>query len=254
MKLHKISGYIQTIYLVEYPHGLLLLDGCSRADITTLAHFIIHKLGRSFSDLTTVVVTHMHPDHAGAANQLRKLTQCTVASANVSGQWYSGIDGFLMHLTDMALTQWVAKRKAKPRKNIWYSRKLTADVALNDGDTIPHFPDWQALFTQGHTDRDLSLYHRAENCVYIADLLVKVKGKATFPYPIFYPNRYKASLNRIKHLQVNKILLAHGNDIQLSDEEFEQIIAQSPSIPMTHWRSTKAKLKKVLFGVSRLKS
>ncbi|MAO29492.1 MAG: Zn-dependent hydrolase, partial [Alteromonas sp.] len=32
MRLHTLSGYIQHIYLAEHDDGLLLLDGCSRAD------------------------------------------------------------------------------------------------------------------------------------------------------------------------------------------------------------------------------
>lgn len=65
MQLHTIKGYIQDIYLVEYPDKLLLLDGACRADIPHLKAFIEIELMRDFADLHTVVVTHMHPDHAG---------------------------------------------------------------------------------------------------------------------------------------------------------------------------------------------
>lgn len=53
------------MYLAEYPDKLMLLDGASRADIPHLKDFIEHQLNRSFTDLKMVVVTHMHPDHAG---------------------------------------------------------------------------------------------------------------------------------------------------------------------------------------------
>lgn len=76
MHIHTIQGYIQTIYLAEYPDKLLLLDGASRADITYLCQFIEQQLARPLSDLKVVVVTHMHPDHAGAAHRLRALTGC----------------------------------------------------------------------------------------------------------------------------------------------------------------------------------
>lgn len=83
MKLHKLDGYIQTIYLVEYNDKLLLLDGCSRADIPVLKRFITNTLQRPFHDLNLVIVTHMHPDHAGAAHKLRTLTGCKIAAADV---------------------------------------------------------------------------------------------------------------------------------------------------------------------------
>jgi len=248
MILHKIQGYIQTIYLIEYSHGLLLLDGCSRPDVSVIEAFISTKLKRPFRDLKVVMVTHMHPDHAGAAHKLRKLSGCKVISANVSGNWYSGFDGFLMHLTDMALADWVAKRMKRKRQFNWYSRKLTSDLVLNDGDLIPEFEEWQVLFTQGHTDRCLSLHHLPSKRVYIADLLVFVKDKVTSPYPIFYPKRYRNSLEKIKSLQANSIILAHGGEMTLADEEFDRVIKQAPIQPITHWRSVKSKFKKAFFG------
>lgn len=251
MKLHKIPGYIQVIYLVEYPDKLMLLDGCSRADVGTVKRYIETHLGRPFSDLKVTVVTHMHPDHAGAAHKLREITGCQVVSANVSGHWYKGIDGKLMHLTDIMLASWVAGRLNKPRKLIWYSSKLKPDYKLNDGETIPGFEDWQVLFTQGHTDRDLTLYHQATSYAYVADLMVSVKGKFIPPYPVFYPNRYKQSIKKLKALAVERTLLAHGGEVELTDADFEYLLANAPDKPTTHWRSVKNKLVKSLgFGIN----
>ncbi|NQY48766.1 MAG: MBL fold metallo-hydrolase [Colwellia sp.] len=243
MKLHHLDGHIQTILLAEYPDKLLLLDGCCRSDIPVLKHFITQKLQRPFNDLTLIVVTHMHPDHAGAANTLRKITGCKIATANVAGQWYSGLEGRLMHLTDILLAKWVAKRMKKPSKKTWYSSQLIADYKLNDGEPLPGFSDWVSLATQGHTDRDLSLHHLASNKVYVADLMVKVKNKFIPPFPIFYPNRYRASLHKIIALKADSIILAHGGEVRLSEHDYQHILALAPKIPRTHWRSVKAKLK-----------
>lgn len=243
MKLHHLDGHIQTILLAEYPDRLLLLDGCCRSDISLLKNFIINSLQRPFSDLTLVVVTHMHPDHAGAANKLRKITGCKVATANVNGQWYSGLDGRLMHLTDMFLTKWVAKRMKRPHGKIWYSSQLIADYKLDDGEALPGFPEWIALSTQGHTDRDLSLHHLPSNKVYVADLMVKVRNKFIPPFPIFYPNRYRTSLHKIITLKPDSIILAHGGEVKLSDDDFQRLLQLAPKVPRTHWRSVKEKLR-----------
>ncbi|MFT4925490.1 MAG: glyoxylase-like metal-dependent hydrolase (beta-lactamase superfamily II) [Phenylobacterium sp.] len=243
MKLHHIGGYIQSIYLAEYPDKLLLLDGCCRADIATLEHFITRELKRPFSDLSLVVVTHMHPDHAGAAHKLRQLTGCKIAAANVDGHWYSGLDGRLMHLTDMALTWWVAGRKGKQRKNIWYGAKLKPDYKLDDQQTLPGFDEWSALAMQGHTDRDISLYHTPSRRIYVADLIVTVKGQFSPPFPLFYPARYRASLEKLKALQPASVMLAHGGEVQLSQVQCQQVIARAPTEPQTHWRSVKAKVR-----------
>lgn len=246
MRLHKLEGYIQSIYLAEYQDKLLLLDGCSRADIHQIKHFIVGKLHRPFSDLKLVVVTHMHPDHAGAANTLRDLTGCKIAAANVPGQWYAGIDGRLMHFTDMLLAKWVAKRMRKPRRNIWYSCRLEPDYRLDDGEPLPGFPEWMAVFTQGHTDRDLSLHHLPTNCIYVADLMVKVKGRFIPPFPVFYPNRYRNSIKKVIDLAPSSIILAHGGEVYPSEQEFQHLLDRAPTVPMTHWRSVKAKFRKAI--------
>jgi len=244
IKLHTLNGYIQTILLAEYSDKLLLLDGCSRADVSLISRFITETLKRPLTDLTLVVVTHMHPDHAGAAHKLRLLTGCKIASANVSGQWYSGFDGKLMHITDILLTRWVANKKQQKQRWLWYSSTLQTDYKLNDGDPLPGFDDWRALATQGHTDRDLSLQHLPSNRIYIADLIVSTRKGFIPPFPVFYPNRYRQSLLKIAELNANSLILAHGGEVRITEQNFKQVLALAPTEPVTHWRSIKTKLKR----------
>ena len=166
MKLHHLQGYIQSIYLVEYPDRLMLLDGCTRADVDTLRHFITQELKRPFSDLKVVMVTHMHPDHAGAAHQLRKLIGCKVISSDAEHSWYKGVSGWMMYLTDLALARWVAKRLGRERKSMWYAKTLKPDIKLIDKQTIPGFDEWCVFETPGHTDRDLSIMHMPSCLLY----------------------------------------------------------------------------------------
>jgi len=245
IKLHQLDGYIQTILLAEYSDKLLLLDGCSRADVSLLKHYITDTLKRPLTDLHLVVVTHMHPDHAGAAHKLRKISGCKIASANVAGQWYRGFEGKMMHITDILLTRWVANKTQQKQRWLWYSSKLSPDILLNDGDFLPGFEDWQALATQGHTDRDLSLHHLPSNRVYIADLIVTTRKGFIPPFPVFYPERYRNSVNKIANLNAESIILAHGGEVKLTAQHFKQVLAKAPTKPMTHWRVVKAKLKQV---------
>ncbi|KLV06927.1 Zn-dependent hydrolase [Photobacterium aquae] len=245
LALHQIQGYIQTIYLAEYQHGLLLLDSGCYADVPTICNFIETQLKRPVHDLKLTVVTHMHPDHAGGAAKLRQVTGCSIAMCRIKKHWYQGIDGKLMFLTDILLAKWVAKRLKRPTKRLLFSPWLKADFLLDDNEYLPYFPDWKVLFTQGHTDRDLSLYHLPLNRIYVADLMVKVKEHYIPPYPIFHPNRYRASLERIFHLAPSSLLLAHGGEIRPSQSIQTHILTLIPHKPITHWHSVKSKLFKV---------
>ncbi|RXJ73734.1 Zn-dependent hydrolase [Veronia nyctiphanis] len=236
MALHKLDGYIQSIFLAEHTDGFMLLDGCSRPDVSLVISFIEQTLGRKKEDLKLVVVTHMHPDHAGGANLFRKLTGCKLAAANVSGQWYGGVSGTIMHWTDIALAQYVAKRKERPFSRIWYARTLSPDIKLEDGEKIPGFKEWTAHFTQGHTDRDLSLHHISSDRIYIADLIVKVKDKYFPPVPVSYPNRYKRSLEKLRQLGPKEVILAHGAETPIEMIDFDYLLQRAPNEPLTQWK------------------
>lgn len=246
MVIHHLHGYVQSIYLIEYTNGLLLLDGCCRADVEYISDFITATLKRPIADLKTIIVTHMHPDHAGAAVALRNLSGCIIASADKPAHWYRGFQGKLMHLTDLMLTAWVASRLGKPRKNLWYSSKLDVDVKLNDGDPVPNFDEWFVMDTPGHTDRDLSVVHRNSHRIYVADLIVKVKKRYISPFPVFHPNQYRASIDRVIAEKFNHILLAHGGEVELDEGHYKALIDSAPRTPKTPWRATKAKIKQML--------
>jgi glyoxylase-like metal-dependent hydrolase (beta-lactamase superfamily II) len=246
LKVHQLQGHIQSIYLVEYPNKLLLLDGCCRADISMLKQFITGDLSRPLSDLKLIVVTHMHPDHAGAAHKLRKITGCKIASANMPTQWYKGLSGRFMHLVDIALAIWVASRMGKARKNLWYSPHLKIDYALADQDTLPGFDEWCVLLTTGHTDRDLSVLHLASKRIYVADLLVKVKDRFIPPIPVNYPKQYRDSILNVQALRPASVMLAHGGEVALSERDFDHVLTVAPRKPFTVWTPAKNKFKRLL--------
>ena len=246
MKVHQLQGHIQSIYLVEYPQKLLLLDGCCRADISMLEQFITGELSRAFSDLKLLVVTHMHPDHAGAAHKLRKITGCKIASANMSTQWYIGLHGRFMHLVDIALAAWVASRMGKAKRNLWYPPHLKTDYALFDQDSLPGFDDWCVLATPGHTDRDLSVLHLPSKRIYIGDLLVKVKDRFIPPIPVNYPEQYRASILKVQALRPASLMLAHGREVMLTEANYAHVLTVAPRKPFTIWTPAKNKLQRLL--------
>ena len=245
MKIHELSGYIEVIYLVEYDHGLLLLDGCCRADIDLIQQFITQDLGRPITDLKTVVVTHMHPDHAGGAHLLRKLTGCRLVSADKDFPWYRGINGILMHWLDVLLTWYVARKMKKPLKWVWYSRVLKPDVKIRDGERVPEFEDWQILETPGHTDRCLSLWHKPSHRIYIADVMIKLRNRFISPFPLFHPNKYKATIERIESMNADGLLLAHGGQVHPNEIDFKDFLSRTPNSPRTPLRATLFKFKQL---------
>ena len=90
MKIHEINGYIQSIYLAEYKDKLLLLDGCCRSDVAVVVDYIENTLNKPLTQLKLVVVTHLHPDHAGGAMVFRNRYKIPICSWDVGRPWYRG--------------------------------------------------------------------------------------------------------------------------------------------------------------------
>ncbi|PKH81474.1 MBL fold metallo-hydrolase [Psychrobacter sp. 4Bb] len=229
----RLEGYIQSSYLAVYPDKIMLLDGCCRADVPMVLDYIKTTLKRPVTDLKVVVVTHMHPDHAGGAHKFREETGCLIVSADKKKQWYSGIGGRTMHFVDIHLGYYVARRQGRPFKNLYYSASLKLDITVTDGEIVPHFDEWQVLETPGHTDRDLSLFHLPSREVYTADLIIKLRHKFVAPFPVYYPKAYVQSLKKIRALQPSMVMMAHGRELAMSEAEFDEFIAHAPKHPRT---------------------
>ncbi|MED6317568.1 MBL fold metallo-hydrolase [Psychrobacter sp. KCTC 72983] len=229
----RLEGYIQSSYLAVYPDKIMLLDGCCRADVPMVLGYIKDTLNRPITDLKVVVVTHMHPDHAGGARKFRQETGCRIISADKKSQWYGGIGGRAMHFVDMNLAYYVARRQGRPFKSLYYSASLKPDITVTDGDFVPEFDEWQVLETPGHTDRDLSLFHLPSRQVYTADLIIKLRHKFVAPFPVYDPKAYKQSLKKIRDLKPSMVMMAHGRERAMSEVEFDAFIAQAPKYPRT---------------------
>lgn len=226
-----IKGYIQTTYLAVYPNKLLLLDAGCRADVDTILSYITDTLQRPIQQLKTVVVTHMHPDHAGGAALLRKKTGCQIVMSAKAATWYKGVRGRKQHLNDLALTYYVANRRGKPLINQWYNPMLTADVIAKEGNQVVGFEDWVMLHTPGHTSCDLSLWHPDTKQAYTGDLILKINNKLVSPLVVNFPELHKASLAKVRDLQLDSLVLAHGGIIAIHKADFDDLIAKAPDQP-----------------------
>ncbi|MET1218815.1 MAG: MBL fold metallo-hydrolase [Glaciecola sp.] len=243
MNIHLIQGYIQNTFLVEYEHGCLLLDGASRQDYHLIKQFFAETLRRPFTDLKVVIVTHMHPDHAGCAHKLRQATGCKIVSGQFERQWYAGFGGRLQHIIDLSLGYWVAGRLGRGRQFIYYPPHVYPDIKLADGEPIPGFEDWKVLYTPGHTTLDISVVNETERVLYAADLIVWVRKAPAPPYPVHLPQAYKDSLERIKAYVGFDILLAHVKRQPLTASMLEAVLAKAPDLPKTTWETVKSKAR-----------
>ncbi len=218
-KLHFLGGAIEVLFFAEYDDKILMLDGGSRPDVPVIENFITGKLGRKISDLKLVVVSHMHPDHAGAAYFLRKKYGIPIAAHPEADLWYEKFCGALQQRLDIFLASYVAKKRLKKNLQFLFPKKINPDFILQDNQPLPFFPDWKVIYAPGHTSHQIVLYHPQEKILYAADVLIKLKDGFKLPFPTELKLFAKNTLLKLSKLPVKKLLLAHGGIITPQDSE-----------------------------------
>lgn len=249
MEIYVIDGYIQSIFLVEYPDRLLLLDSGCRCDVDSVVDYITIKLNRPISDLKLVLVTHMHPDHAGGAARFQKKYGIPVASLDMERQWYAGPKGSFQHVLDIFLAYWVGHRKKRPLRWLWYPKNLKPDFVIKDGQTIKDFEEWQLILNPGHTDRDFSLYHKLTDSAYLGDVVIKIAKGFLPPVPVNDLDTYRQSIDLISNLKLKRVFLAHGGICSVADEDYlavSKAAADTPSDRDIAFSIIKGFVKKLL--------
>ena len=234
MKIHPIKGYINTLYIAEYEHGLLLMDGASPADIDLIEYFCKFTLKRPVSDIRLAVVTHMHPDHSGCAPILRKKYGTMIAAYKNIDKWYSGPSGWVQHKLDCLMAQLVAFRQKTKIRRIFSRRITKPDYLLDDMAPLPFFPDWTGIYTPGHTSHDLAIYNRKKKILYCGDSIVEVKGKFNLPLPVIFKNSMRDSYRKLGALESDTIIPAHGNIIHTAEcgklfNDMERLLETPPN-------------------------
>jgi glyoxylase-like metal-dependent hydrolase (beta-lactamase superfamily II) len=234
-KIHSIDGYLSRIFLVEYPHGLLLLDGCSICDVKRIEAFCTQNLKRDPTDIKLVVVSHAHPDHAGGVRTLREKYGVRIAGHPLLPRWYAGFTGWLQYRFDLAMMHnLVAKKIHRKFEPTAFSRVVRPDFFVDEGDLLPIFPDWRVLHVPGHTRHDISLYHEKTDVLYASDLIVDMNGGHNIPLPVVFPEMMRRSYEKVAGLNASTILLPHGRTIRSQNSaqvfvDMKRLLDDSPT-------------------------
>lgn len=237
-KLHTLSGYVSNIYMAEYDHGILLMDGLAVSDAARVEDYCA-KIGRRAEDIKLIVVCHMHPDHSGAATVLRTRYGIPVAAHPAVDRWYSGLTGYLQYKMDLMFTQIYALGRKVPTEDVASSRQIKPDYRLKEGEALPFFPDWSVIYTPGHTRHDISLYNQGSRLMYASDCLVNFNGKSMLPMPLPFRSLMRCTYAKLSSMDIESLLIAHGDAFYFKDSMifFQSLldIMDRPLHPVPKW-------------------
>ena len=190
--------------------GLTLIDSGYPKDAEALADGI-RSIGRDPSDLTSILITHAHPDHLGSAKQLSGGTtpiSLHPADADIAR---AGVYRLTMKPGPGILNGVLFKlfMKDKPAE----FPAFEPDVDLQDGDIIDIAGGIEVVHTPGHTAGHVALlWKRDRGLLFVGDAAGNLMG---LNYMIGYDDVAvgKASLAKLADLDFEAAVFGHGKPI-----------------------------------------
>lgn len=169
------------VYVLESNAGLFLVDaGWSAEESWVALTDGLASVGAAISDVTGVLVTHLHPDHYGLASRIHEASGACVGmhpadAIRLKGRYGEGAEAaadavFEGFRRAGATTEEVNAQRAENLRFLAKIPYLEPDVLLDDGDR-PDIPGWDlvSLWTPGHSPGHLTFYEQTRRLMFAGD-------------------------------------------------------------------------------------
>ena len=210
-----------SLYLVRVDDGHLLIDcGMDTPQSFAALEGAIHEIGITWSDIRTIVLTHMHPDHIGLSHRVRTLSGAPVLMHETEAQHLGSLEdeGRRLPYLHAAYTRGgvPAEMQSKMDQHFAFLRENLHNVApdrlLRDGEQIASaIGPLEVICTPGHSPGHICLYAAERKVLFSGDHILN----GITPNISWHPGTdalgdYLASLERVGRLEVEHIFPAHG--------------------------------------------
>lgn len=127
-------------------------------------------MGKALSDVTRIVLTHAHGDHAGSAAQLSKLTGAGVAISEIDAPFAR--QGVAPRRDPATLGGRLITKMSKPGKD--YPAVIIGEQ-FADGDVLPVAGGLRIVHTPGHTPGHVAMLHQDSGTLITGDSIWNVR-------------------------------------------------------------------------------
>lgn len=206
--------------VAERPDATLTVvdPGWDSPDALDALEGFLRTNGRAVSDITHVIATHDHIDHAGLAEQIRRQSGALVAH-HADKQQDGGPASWVVPADETAVQGWGVDAAAhallvkqivrSPRRR----QHVTADVLLQDGDRTPGSENWTVMHTPGHTAGHICLIDETRRIVFTGDHVLPMMFPGLGLSEGFTDNpvkQYLHSLDRLAPYASFHVVPGHG--------------------------------------------
>lgn len=179
------------------------------------AHIIdfVHSLGRSAAEISLIIITHNHFDHAGGLGELRKLTKAKVAA----------------HQADIANAEGrLPSQRLVPRllrippfsalRSVFSVKSSEGDIQLAGDEVLGPLGGLKVVHTPGHTPGSISLFSPQNKLLIVGDALNK-RGKTLWLPPKIASTDMTQAIDSVKVMaQLDFDILCFGHGRPLTED------------------------------------
>jgi glyoxylase-like metal-dependent hydrolase (beta-lactamase superfamily II) len=189
--VHVIETHANCALLVD--DRLILVDTGTDGSAKDVLDYL-DRIRRKPTDISTIIITHTHPDHVGGLAVIREKSGAKVAA----------------HRTE---ADYISRKKPYPGPpGIQRHKPVDIDILLEDKQ---RFEEMLVLHTPGHTPGSISLLDERRRLLIAGDACQTEEGTIG-PMDDNYnidPGMHRESIKRLAQLEFEAIIVGHGRAI-----------------------------------------
>ena len=202
-------SYFTCSYIVTTGSSIVLVDAGMKSDGSDV-FYALDQLGRDRRDITTLLITHWHNDHAAGAAEIVEASGAKVVCTEAEAPYLrrdtaaTGIAGWIAD----AVPEVGPFVLVKGLLGNAPMRAAPTDVLVADGDVVQGF---EVIATPGHTDGHAAYYYAPDDALFAGDALALVDGQLRYMARRVTPDMVAARASMAKLLERDCALMCPGH-------------------------------------------
>ncbi len=186
--VHVIESFANCALLTE--DRLILIDTTEDAQAMDVLAYL-KKTGFKPIDITSILISHVHPDHVGGLAALKDASDAEVAAHQIEAEF-------------------ISKRQPYPGGGALPHATVEVDVPLEDGD---RYQELTVIHTPGHTPGNIALLDEAHDLLIAGDSMQILDDGHIAPMDDDFnidPAQHRDSMKKVAGFAFEALIVGHG--------------------------------------------